>query len=105
MMTEARRKGVNGVPFVVIDGKWAVSGGQTAEVYSQVSPGRRGLVIAAADGSRLWRMTDIQKAGIERSGCDDAQGDAAASVRGGVGGGIAGWRRCDNPGAVLQLDL
>lgn len=36
MMTEARRKGVNGVPFVVIDGKWAVSGGQTAEVYSQV---------------------------------------------------------------------
>lgn len=37
MMTEARRKGVNGVPFVVIDGKWAVSGGQTAEVYTQVS--------------------------------------------------------------------
>lgn len=36
MMTEARRKGVNGVPFVVIDGKWAVSGGQTAEVYSQI---------------------------------------------------------------------
>lgn len=37
MMTDARRKGVNGVPFVVIDGKWAVSGGQTAEVYAQVS--------------------------------------------------------------------
>lgn len=36
MMNEARKKGVNGVPFVVIDGKWAVSGGQTAEVYSQV---------------------------------------------------------------------
>ncbi|THH02758.1 hypothetical protein EW026_g108 [Hermanssonia centrifuga] len=36
MMTEARRKGVNGVPFVVIDGKWAVSGGQTAEVYTQI---------------------------------------------------------------------
>ena len=36
MMNEARRKGVNGVPFVVIDGKWAVSGGQTAEVYAQV---------------------------------------------------------------------
>ena len=35
-MGEARKKGVNGVPFVVIDGKWAVSGGQTAEVYSQV---------------------------------------------------------------------
>lgn len=38
MMTDARRKGVNGVPFVVIDGKWAVSGGQTAEVYAQVNP-------------------------------------------------------------------
>ena len=37
MMTDARRKGVNGVPFVVIDGKWAVSGGQTAEVYAQVN--------------------------------------------------------------------
>lgn len=36
MMNEARKKGVNGVPFVVIDGKWAVSGGQTAEVYAQV---------------------------------------------------------------------
>ncbi|KAI0806003.1 thioredoxin-like protein [Irpex lacteus] len=36
MMTDARRKGVNGVPFVVIDGKWAVSGGQTAEVYAQI---------------------------------------------------------------------
>ena len=36
MMAEARKKGVNGVPFVVIDGKWAVSGGQTAEVYAQV---------------------------------------------------------------------
>lgn len=46
MMTEARRKGVNGVPFVVIDGKWAVSGGQTAEVYTQVS-----LVCVA----RVWR--------------------------------------------------
>ncbi|KAI0687655.1 thioredoxin-like protein [Cytidiella melzeri] len=36
MMTDARRKGVNGVPFVVINGKWAVSGGQTAEVYTQI---------------------------------------------------------------------
>jgi hypothetical protein len=35
-MSEVRRKGVHGVPFVIIDGKWAVSGGQTAEVYSQV---------------------------------------------------------------------
>jgi predicted DsbA family dithiol-disulfide isomerase len=36
LMTEARKKGVNGVPFVVIEGKWAVSGGQTAEVYAQI---------------------------------------------------------------------
>lgn len=38
LMQEARRKGVNGVPFVVIDGKWAVSGGQTSDVYAQVCP-------------------------------------------------------------------
>ncbi|KAI0346169.1 thioredoxin-like protein [Trametopsis cervina] len=36
LMQEARRKGVNGVPFVVIDGKWAVSGGQTSDVYAQI---------------------------------------------------------------------
>lgn len=36
MMTEARKKGISGVPFVIIDGKWAVSGGQTADVYTQV---------------------------------------------------------------------
>lgn len=35
-MVEVRRKGVTGVPFVVIDGKWAVSGGQSAETYVQV---------------------------------------------------------------------
>ncbi|KAI0077036.1 thioredoxin-like protein [Panus rudis PR-1116 ss-1] len=36
MMMEVRRKGVTGVPFVVIDGKWAVSGGQSAETYVQI---------------------------------------------------------------------
>ncbi|KAK7690782.1 hypothetical protein QCA50_005882 [Cerrena zonata] len=35
-MVEVRRKGVTGVPFVVIDGKWAVSGGQNAETYVQI---------------------------------------------------------------------
>lgn len=37
MAAEARRKGVTGVPFSIINGRWAVSGGQTAEVYGQVS--------------------------------------------------------------------
>lgn len=36
MCADARKKGVNGVPFTVIDGKWAVSGGQTADVYTQI---------------------------------------------------------------------
>ena len=36
MMIDVRRKGVTGVPFVVIDNKWAVSGGQSADTYEQV---------------------------------------------------------------------
>jgi predicted DsbA family dithiol-disulfide isomerase len=36
MMEESRINGVTGVPFTVIDGKWAVSGGQSADVYVQV---------------------------------------------------------------------
>ncbi|KAH8100070.1 thioredoxin-like protein [Cristinia sonorae] len=36
MMVDVRRKGVTGVPFVVIDGKWAVSGGQSADTYVQI---------------------------------------------------------------------
>ena len=35
-VTEAREKGVTGVPFTIIDGKWAVSGGQSAPVYVKV---------------------------------------------------------------------
>ena len=34
---EARTKGVTGVPFTIIDGRWAVSGGQPAPVFVQVS--------------------------------------------------------------------
>lgn len=34
---DARRKGITGVPFTVIDDKYAVCGGQPAELYSQVS--------------------------------------------------------------------
>ncbi|KDQ56959.1 hypothetical protein JAAARDRAFT_35558 [Jaapia argillacea MUCL 33604] len=36
MIADARAKGITGVPFTVIDGKWAVSGGQSAEVYVQI---------------------------------------------------------------------
>ena len=35
-VAEARAKGVTGVPFTIIDGKWAVSGGQTAPVFVKV---------------------------------------------------------------------
>ncbi|CDO74983.1 hypothetical protein BN946_scf184945.g55 [Trametes cinnabarina] len=36
MANEARKKGVTGVPFTIINGRWAVSGGQTADVYTQI---------------------------------------------------------------------
>lgn len=36
MMAEARKKGVTGVPFTIVDGRWAVIGGQTADVYIQI---------------------------------------------------------------------
>lgn len=32
----ARAKGITGVPVIVIDGKWAVSGGQSSDVFVQV---------------------------------------------------------------------
>ncbi|KAF8896589.1 thioredoxin-like protein [Infundibulicybe gibba] len=32
----ARSKGITGVPLTIIDGKWAVGGGQSAEVYVQI---------------------------------------------------------------------
>ena len=35
-VAEARAKGVTGVPFTIIDGKWAVSGGQSATVFVKV---------------------------------------------------------------------
>ena len=35
-IAEARAKGVSGVPFTIIDGKWAVSGSQTAPVFVKV---------------------------------------------------------------------
>jgi len=33
---EAKVKGISGVPLTVIDGKWAVSGGQSSEVFIQI---------------------------------------------------------------------
>jgi predicted DsbA family dithiol-disulfide isomerase len=35
-VAEARAKGVTGVPFTIIDGKWAVSGSQSAPVYVKI---------------------------------------------------------------------
>jgi predicted DsbA family dithiol-disulfide isomerase len=35
-VAEAREKGVTGVPFTIIDGKWAVSGAQSAPVFVKV---------------------------------------------------------------------
>ena len=37
MCTAARSKGITGVPITIIDGKWAVTGGQSADVYIQVN--------------------------------------------------------------------
>jgi predicted DsbA family dithiol-disulfide isomerase len=36
MAEEARSRGISGIPFTVIEGKWAVSGGKSADVYVQI---------------------------------------------------------------------
>jgi len=36
MCEEVRKKGINGVPLIIIDGKWAVKGGQSSDVFVQV---------------------------------------------------------------------
>lgn len=36
MCEKARTIGITGVPMTIIDGKWAVSGGQSSDVYVQV---------------------------------------------------------------------
>lgn len=38
MIEAARANGVNGVPFIIIDGKWALNGVQPMDCYVQVSP-------------------------------------------------------------------
>jgi predicted DsbA family dithiol-disulfide isomerase len=35
-VASSRANGVSGVPFTVIDGKWAISGGQSSDVYYQI---------------------------------------------------------------------
>jgi len=53
-----RAKGITGVPFVIIDGKWAVSGGQSADVYVQVSKLCCVTGVNGANGA-----TDLQEIG------------------------------------------
>jgi hypothetical protein len=58
-VAEARAKGVTGVPFTIIDGKWAVSGGQSAPVFVKVRTIRK----TAIHSARLTTLTDIQQVG------------------------------------------
>jgi len=36
MCDDARSKGITGVPVTIIDGKWAISGGQSSDVFIQI---------------------------------------------------------------------
>jgi len=36
MCDDARSKGITGVPVIIIDGKWAISGGQPSDVFIQI---------------------------------------------------------------------
>ena len=45
----ARKRGISGVPVLVIEGKWLISGGQTRDVYLQVNY----LSTLVPDSSRL----------------------------------------------------
>ncbi|KAJ7116431.1 thioredoxin-like protein [Mycena epipterygia] len=46
MCDEARAKGITGVPLTVIDGKWAVSGGQPSDVFVQIFKKLAGVHVA-----------------------------------------------------------
>jgi hypothetical protein len=37
LIEEAHDRGISGVPYTVINSKWAIAGGQTAETYYNVS--------------------------------------------------------------------
>jgi len=36
MCDDARNKGITGVPVIIIDGKWAIKGGQSSDVFIQI---------------------------------------------------------------------
>lgn len=57
MMEEAQEKGIPGVPFTVINQKWAIAGGQTAEVFYSVSFSPLG---------RAWEEVGANKDGFGR---------------------------------------
>jgi len=46
MCDTARAKGITGVPVVVVDGKWAVSGGQASDVFVQIFKKLAGVPVA-----------------------------------------------------------
>jgi len=48
MCDAARAKGITGVPLTVIDGKWALSGGQSSEVFVQIFKKLAGVHVANA---------------------------------------------------------
>lgn len=48
-VAEARAKGVTGVPFTIIDGKWAVSGSQSAPVFVKVRMIRKNYRFSPSD--------------------------------------------------------
>ena len=52
MAMDARKKGVTGVPFTIINGRWAVSGGQQSEVYAQVRETSRVVIVSCSDCGR-----------------------------------------------------
>jgi hypothetical protein len=66
-VAEARAKGVTGVPFTIIDSKWAVSGGQSAPVFVKVgaireNPIRSGRLIEYGCKYRYsasWRKLQV----------------------------------------------
>lgn len=46
MVEAARAQGINGVPFVIIDGKWAVNGLQPVECFVQVRLSNRSMTMS-----------------------------------------------------------
>ena len=60
MAADVRAKGITGVPMTIIDSKWAVGGGQSSDVYVQVSTAA--VTVPLAD-----LLADFQEVGALRS--------------------------------------